>query len=224
MKRHTSEEIIEKLGLKTRRPGERNLLLILTRLQSEDLVGEERQFVLNELFSQHLEVLRLRSGVKGRFASHGFQLHQAELTIEWISRQDSTIDGLNEILELLQASDLEAIRGLTKELIEHEHRRLSNEQSRRAKTPRKLDPFNQIIFDELVKRWPEWLSEPDLMRILKSMERRSIVRCVGPAYIELDDRDTGYTKDIPISGIRRRLTEMRKRIEAEKSRDPARVN
>ena len=95
---------------------------------------------------------------------------------------------------------------------------ISKEQTRRASTRRNLEPFNQIIYDELDRRWPEGLSEPKFIEILEGMEGTSIVRQVGPVNIELDDPETNYSKDIPRSGIRRRLTEMRKRIKAEKSR------
>jgi hypothetical protein len=95
---------------------------------------------------------------------------------------------------------------------------ISKEQTRRASTRRNLEPFNQIIYDELDRRWPEGLSEPKFIEILEGMEGTSIVRQVGPVNIELDDPETNYSKDIPRSGIRRRLTAMRKRVAAEKSR------
>ena len=218
MKQHSRDQIIRALGLQTHRRSEFDLLLILERLQSEDLIGEEREFALSELFSQYLEVLRLRAGVRGQFNIRGFRLHHAELCLEWISGQNSTTDGLREILDLLNSNDREAIQRLVQELIEHEHRRPSMEQSRRARTPRKPDLFNQIIYDELMRRWPEWLSEPELMTILKRMAGRSIVSYVSSTDVELDVLQTDKCKTIPISGIRRRLTAMRKRVEAEKSR------
>ena len=224
MKPHSREEIVRTLGLQTQRRSELALLLILERLQSKDLVGDEREFALSELFSQYLEVLRLRAGVRGQLNIRGFRLHQAELCLNWISGQNNTIDGLREILDLLDSNDCKAIQRLVHELIEYEHRRPSIEQTRRASARRKLDPFNQIIYDELNRRWPEWLSEPEFMKILRAMAGRSIVSRVSPVVIELDDPDTGYSEDIPVSGVRRRLTDMRKRVAAEKSREPARVN
>ena len=218
VKQHSRDQIIRALGLQTHRRSEFDLLLTLERLQSEDLIGEERHFALSELFSQYLEVLRQRAGVRGQLNIRGFRLHQAELCLEWISGQNDTTDGLREILDLLDSNDLKSIQRLVHELIEHEQRRPSMEQSRRASTQRKLDPFNQIIYDELKRRWPEWLSEPEFMKILRAMAGRSIVSRVSPVVIELDDPDTGYSKDFPVSGVRRRLTDMRKRIEAEKSR------
>jgi len=95
---------------------------------------------------------------------------------------------------------------------------LTTEQTRRARTPRKPDLFNQIIYDELMGRWPEWLSEPELMKILQRMAGRSIVSYVSSTDVELDVLETDKCISIPISGIRRRLTAMRKRVAAEKSR------
>jgi hypothetical protein len=95
---------------------------------------------------------------------------------------------------------------------------LTTEQTRRARTPRKPDLFNQIIYDELMGRWPEWLSEPELMTILQRMAGRSIVSYVSSTDVELDVLETDKCITIPISGIRRRLTAMRKRVAAEKSR------
>jgi hypothetical protein len=218
MKQHSRDQIIRALGLQTHRRSEFDLLLILERLQSEDLIGEEREFALSELFSQYLEVLRLRAGVRGQFNIRGFRLHHAELCLEWISGHNNTTDGLREILDLLDSNDCKAIQRLVHELIEHEHRRPSMEQSRRASVLRKLNPFNQIIYNELNQRWPEPLSEPELMEVLKRMAGRSIVSRVSSVVIELDDPDSGYSKDFPVSGVRRRLTDMRKRVEAEKSR------
>ena len=227
MKRHSRDEIIRALGLQTHRRSEFDLLLILERLQSEDLIGEDREFALSELFSQYLEVQRIRAGLRpgrDRLAILDLYRSNAEDWLGWIDGKDSLASGLQEIIAECNKPDFEHIKRIAEALADFERRRISGEQTRRANQPRKRNPFNQIIYDELAKKWPEGLSEPEFIEILKGMEGTSIVRQVGPVNIELDDPDTGYFDDIPISGVRRRLTDMRKQIAADKSQEPARVN
>jgi hypothetical protein len=70
MKRYRREEIIQKLGLNPTRRSEFALLRILERLQSENLVGEERESTLKKLFRHYLEVQRIREGLRpGRTSS-----------------------------------------------------------------------------------------------------------------------------------------------------------
>jgi hypothetical protein len=227
MKLHTREEIIRTLGLQTHRRSEFELLLILERLQSEDLVAEERVFALHELFSQYLEVRRIRAGLRpGRDWSYirRFRLHQAEMLVHWISEEDTTADGLQEIRELVSKGDLDAFFRLVDELIEYEHKRPSMEQRRRASTPRKQDPFNELIYQELLRRWPQPLSEPEFMTILKRMAGKSIVKQVTSVEIELDDLDSDYRDEVPLGAVRQRMSRMRARLKKEKSLEPAPVN
>jgi len=221
MKRHSRDEIIRALGLQTHRRSEFDLLLILERLQYEDLIGEDREFALSELFSQYLEVQRIRAGLRpgrDRLAILDLYRSNAEDWLGWIDGKDSLASGLQEIIAECNKPDFEHIKRIAEALADFERRRTSGEQTRRANHPRKRDPFNQIIYDELAKKWPEGLSEPKFIEILQGMEGTSIVRKVGPVNIELDDPDTDYSKDILRSGIRRRMTQERKRIKADKSR------
>jgi hypothetical protein len=167
---------------------------------------------------------RRRRGVSDRGRSARIVDSETIAKMQSWDSNDPLMSTLEKVFRRLTSGRGDDAIALLKASITAKAEAVSREQARRGSTQRKLDPFNQIIYDELNRRWPEWLSEPEFMKILRAMAGRSIVSRVSPVVIELDDPDTGYSEDIPVSGVRRRLTDMRKRVAAEKSREPARVN
>jgi hypothetical protein len=167
---------------------------------------------------------RRRRGVSDRGRSARIVDSETIAKMQSWDSNDPLMSTLEKVFRRLTSGRGDDAIALLKASITAKAEAVSREQARRGSTQRKLDPFNQIIYNELDKRWPEPLSEPELIAVLKKMAGRSIVKRVSPVVIELDDRDTGYFKDILVSGIRRRLTDLRKRIEADKSQEPARVN
>jgi hypothetical protein len=161
---------------------------------------------------------RRRRGVSDRGRSARIVDSETIAKMQSWDSNDPLMSTLEKVFRRLTSGRGDDAIALLKASITAKAEAVSREQARRGSTQRKLDPFNQIIYNELDKRWPEGLSEPKFIEILEGMEGTSIVRQVGPVNIELDDPETNYSKDIPRSGIRRRLTAMRKRVAAEKSR------
>jgi hypothetical protein len=165
-----------------------------------------------------LERERRRRGVSDRGRSARIVDSETIAKLQSWDSDDPRMSTLEKVFGRLTSGRGGDAIALLKASITARAEELTKEQTRRATTQRKLSPFNQIIYNELDRRWPEPISEPEFIKTLRATVGRGIVRRVGTATIELDDPETGYFEDIPTSGIRRRLTEMRKRIKAEKSR------
>jgi hypothetical protein len=181
MKPHSREEIVRTLGLQTQRRSELALLLILDRLQSETLAGEQRSAVLKDLIGQYAEVLRIRSGLRPSRTQRDFQVfvyRQAEIWIELRTLAGIAADVRN-IKTLLSRQDIEEINKqidtIATELDNHD----SNEQRRRAKAPREPAPFMKLIL-KLLER------EPNLSTY--EVEQRLRARVGGGVIDEIDDK------------------------------------
>jgi hypothetical protein len=181
VKLYRREEIVRALGLETRRRSELTLLLILERLQSETLAGEQRSAVLKDLIGQYAEVLRIRSGLRPSRTQRDFQVfvyRQAEIWLELRTLAGIAADVRN-IKTLLSRRDIEEINKqidtIATELDNHD----SNEQRRRAKGPREPTPFMKLIF-KLLER------EPNLSTY--EVEQRLRARVGGGVIDDIDNK------------------------------------
>ena len=212
MKLYKREEIIQKLGLNPTRRSEFALLRILERLQSENLVGEERESTLKKLFRHYLEVQRIREGLRpGRDWSNirQFRLRQAEMLVHWKSGENTTADGLQEIRELFHRGDRDAFDRLVDELIEHERKRPSIEQTRRGNIAKRSHPITDLI-ETIVRSNPK-LSVSGLEEALR--------RESGPGHPVICDMDEDEIwpsdqkfKPLAVSGLKDQLMRAKRKI------------
>ena len=147
MKLYRREEIVRALGLETRRRSELALLLILERLQSETLAGEQRSAVLKDLIGQYAEVLRIRSGLRPSRTQREFQVYVYHQTEIWLGMRtlSAAAADIRNIANTLSPEDQQEIRDHLNSIAAEIDSYEPNAQRRRAQTLRSPKPFNQLL-------------------------------------------------------------------------------
>jgi hypothetical protein len=126
--------------------------------------------------------------------------------VDWDS-DDPALSYIEKVLRRLAIGrDVDAVT-LLKRAITDRQQAVSDEQRRRASTPRKVDPLDKLI-ENIVANTPS-ISAKELLDVLCTEVGNGVIAKVSDFEIELVDRSIGPVK---VSGIKDRLTRTKKKI------------
>ena len=135
---------------------------LLRRAQNQISAGQPLRFPLYDILYAFQQLEARRWGIRrDRYPAEHEKFRRAFISAVamWVPGKDRYIDGLREVAEVAAKHNDEELNSLLQTLVEAEANRTSNEQSRRASSPRKPKSIDRYIEEILTKNPKTTLEE-----------------------------------------------------------------
>jgi hypothetical protein len=163
--------------------------------------------IADAILDHILQRERLRRGVvDGTAEADAVDNETLTKMAEW-DTDDVALSNIEKFLRrLAKGRGVDAITFL-KKVITNRQQAVSDEQRRRASTPRERNPLDKLI-ENIIAKDPS-ISAKELIDALSSEVGNGVIAKVGDFEIQLVDRSLGPVK---VAGVKDRLTRIKKRI------------
>jgi len=181
--------------------------------------GTERsaKFKIFEIVAAFLTMRRHEAGIdarRNRLQARTFEIQTLQNLALYIPGKSSVTDGLLEVAAMLEGKDIEGAQETIRHIIDYEKKRVSNDQSRRAKLPRP-GLFSRYL-KEILKARPN-ITLSELRNQIEKDSGGSVIGAIEPNGFEVKykpdpDIDKEVYEDVPWSGLKDRLFRAQKKL------------